>query len=713
MAFIRSLRLVLLLGLAALICGVLFSLSTNARPAPAAPAEEDVVPVSGNRLAQQAVNVEIVRTRRGMPTLRMKADQSRSYVGGRIELSQVALRLMGPEGEETLVEAPEAASLSGQEASPAAPGRARQAPAGLRQEIGSWRLAGGVTVTGGGGLVLTTPALAYFESESQARTPEPVSFTRGSIAGSATGMTYDVREQVARFQHQVIATVQCGGMGLVTVQAESASHDLRRGNLEMLAYHASTQRGELLSGTRLLAFLQPGGGIERLEGDQGFLLESTHPITPSGPRTPLSRLLALEGRRQISGERLAVVFNQQSEPTSMEIAGNANLSAGGGEGAAPPSSVAAQNLVFDLLRGSVTHARAAGGVNLKGAPAEGESTGLHMESENLEATLDPNLGSIVRVEGEGEIHLTDQGIESEGSRTYLDPNSDIWTLWGGSGAPASTTWQDRKIQAQRIELDRRHKTLSARGEVKASYDPPPVTPADKPEEAGGALPFFSGGDTIYAIAGSLTFSEQGRVAHYQDRVRLWQGENRVEAVEVDLDESRGTLQAKGDVISTFRQPPPKERKGPGSPSDDIVTVSAAAMSYDRPAGRIHYTGRVLVTQGPMRFTADSMMVWLDSSGHSAQRMEAAGSVEMRDQGRIGKGDKLVVDVAADTLTLSGSGREASVQDESGQQVVRGVSLTMDKSGDRILVESEVGGRTWINLKPRQKGAPALAPDPHY
>jgi lipopolysaccharide export system protein LptA len=91
-------------------------------------------------------------------------------------------------------------------------------------------------------------------------------------------------------------------------------------------------------------------------------------------------------------------------------------------------------------------------------------------------------------------------------------------------------------------------------------------------------------------------------------------------------------------------------------------------------------------------------------------MEAAGSVELRDQGRIGKGDKLVVDVAADTVTLSGSGREATVQDESGQQVVRGVSLTMDRSGDRILVESEVGGRTWINLKPRQKGAPALAPD---
>ena len=93
------------------------------------------------------------------------------------------------------------------------------------------------------------------------------------------------------------------------------------------------------------------------------------------------------------------------------------------------------------------------------------------------------------------------------------------------------------------------------------------------------------------------------------------------------------------------------------------------------------------------------------------RLEAIGNIEFRDSGRLGRGDRLVIELQENTMTLSGVGREATVQDEMGQQVVRGNSLTMDRAGDRILVESELGGRTWITLKPRQKGAPGVASDP--
>jgi lipopolysaccharide export system protein LptA len=91
-------------------------------------------------------------------------------------------------------------------------------------------------------------------------------------------------------------------------------------------------------------------------------------------------------------------------------------------------------------------------------------------------------------------------------------------------------------------------------------------------------------------------------------------------------------------------------------------------------------------------------------------MEAEGAVEVRDAGRVGRGDHLQLDLKADTLVLKGAGREATIQDEAARQVVRGRTLTMDRSGDRILVESEQGGRTWITLPPRQKGAPSPGAD---
>lgn len=216
---------------------------------------------------------------------------------------------------------------------------------------------------------------------------------------------------------------------------------------------------------------------------------------------------------------------------------------------------------------------------------------------------------------------------------------------------------------------------------------------------------------IYAMAGSLTFTDQGRVAHYREKVRLWQGESRLEAFEIDVDESDGTLEARSDVVSTFRQPAPVDRPPPLNPSEQIVTVTATSMRYERDANRIVYAGRVLVTQGALRVTADSMIVTLSADGGAAELMEASGNVALVDPGRTGKCDRLIADPKADTLKLIGSGREATVQDSTGQQVVRGTALTMDRSGDRILVESEVGGRTWITLKPRQKGAPGVGPIP--
>lgn len=415
----------------------------------------------------------------------------------------------------------------------------------------------------------------------------------------------------------------------------------------------------------------------------------------------------------MKGQRLAVEFSESSEPLSIGISGDALLTAAGADPAVTPSSIAARTLLFDLTNGTVTRARAQGAVNLQGGSSEGESGGFRMLSDLLDAAFDPNLGSLLNVEGEGAIHLTDQGMKSEGSRTFLDPNSDIVTLTGDEGRPASASWLGRRIQARQIEADRRHKTLSAKGGVRVSYEPQDAAASGQgPVEGVKPLPFFKTGETIYAMAGSLTFADQGKTARYRDRVRLWQGDNRLEASEIDVNETTGILEARGEVVTTFHQPPAAGQPVPANPSDEIMTVAASTMKYERQLGRILYAGRVLVTQGSMRVNSDSMVVTLAADGGSAERMEATGAVTMRDTGREGRGDKLIAEPKANTIRLMGIGREAVVQDESGQQVVRGISLTMDRTGDRILVESEIGGRTWITLKPRQKGAPGVGSVPH-
>lgn len=721
MALIRGLRWLLLLGLVALVVGIAFSLSGNGRPSPLASSDEPARPAALlKRIAQKSSHVEMVRTRRGTPTLRMQARDSTTYTNGHLDLTTVVFHLFAPDGQETVVEAPSAEMIPvAEEPATPPPGAApRQSGAGAAEEdVGSWVLSGGVKVTAADGLTMAMPTLNYDESQGQARTADPVSFTRGNEIGSSVGMVYDVAAQNVRFLQQVQASMPLGSMGLVRIETASASHDLGRKRFETKSYRATTERGETLSGGMLTAMFHQDGGLDRLEGSDGFVLESTHAISAGGaPASPLSQLLALGGSRTMRGQRLAVVFNGAPEPATLEVSGQANLIASDVNGSGAPASIAAQTLTFDLIHGNLSHAHATGSVDLQGAPAAGQTIGFRLKSNELDAVVDPNLGSISNLEGVGEIHLTDQDMESQGSRTVLDPNSNIVTLTGRDGELANATWLERKIQAQRIEVDRKRKTLSARGGVRASYVPPPAQPGDEAKEA-QPLPFFRGGETIYAMAGSLTFADQGKVAHYRDRVRLWQGDNRVEASEVDLNETSGTLEARGDVISTFRQPPSQADGSPPAaaahnPSDDIVTVAAATMKYDRAANIVSYTGRVLVTQAGMRVTSDTQTVTLAAGGGSAERMEATGNVDMKEQDRTGRGDRLVVDLKTNTMKLFGIGREAIVQDESGQQVVRGSSLTMDRSGDKILVESQLGGRTWITLKPRQKGAPGLVSDPH-
>ncbi|MFQ5701943.1 MAG: LptA/OstA family protein [Acidobacteriota bacterium] len=448
--------------------------------------------------------------------------------------------------------------------------------------------------------------------------------------------------------------------------------------------------------------------MQQLQGEKGFVLETTH-TTPAGESTsPLSRLLALEGLRTMRGLRLAVNFGPDSEPRSIEVSGQANLTAYDDRSGGAPSSIAARTLSFDLTNGSISHASAVGDVDLQGAPSEGEPEGFQLQSEELNAAFDPNIGSILRIEGQGAIQLTNRDMTSRGSSTFLDPNTDVVTLAGDKDQPAHAEWLDRKIQADLIQADRKGNNLAAEGNVRTSYQPPESRQARAQNQA---LPFFRRGETIYAMAGSLVFSDGGQIAHYRDRVRLWQGENRLEAMEVDLSEIEGTVDARGDVVSTFRQSVPKGSPRGGTPSDEIVTIDAAWMKYDRDRHVIMYGDRVLLTQGSLRVACERLSVLLKPDGRTADKLDARGSVELHDINRIGRGDRLVANVDADTMVLTGIGREAVIQDATGQQVVRGSSLTMERSSDRIMVESELGGRTWIILKPRQKGAPGVASDP--
>ncbi|MFQ5702261.1 MAG: LPS export ABC transporter periplasmic protein LptC, partial [Acidobacteriota bacterium] len=218
MSLVRSLRWILLAGLTALAAFVGVLIFTYPSAGLDLPSLEDLkAPETTRTVTQRSTHVEILRTRGGLPTLLLQAAESKTYPGGDLDLTSATFRLFDAQGQETVVEASRALS-SGLEPDAQEPhGGAEQAAArsALFDGIGSWVLQGGVTLHGAGEMTLKTQALIYLENEGKARTNQPVTFTRGLVEGSATGMVYDVGTQTIQFLKDLHASMRVGQIGLV------------------------------------------------------------------------------------------------------------------------------------------------------------------------------------------------------------------------------------------------------------------------------------------------------------------------------------------------------------------------------------------------------------------------------------------------------------------------------------------------------------------
>ena len=88
---------------------------------------------------------------------------------------------------------------------------------------------------------------------------------------------------------------------------------------------------------------------------------------------------------------------------------------------------------------------------------------------------------------------------------------------------------------------------------------------------------------------------------------------------------------------------------------------------------MEYTGKVLVTQGPTRVTSERLIVYLEQGTSTARRIDALQDVEVRDRGRVGKGDRLEVDLrlGVSAHRAEDHPRRAVAEEHTGdQRVVR-------------------------------------------
>lgn len=661
---LRVLRYGTLLVLVLLAAGVLYVLAERSRAPAGTPVSS---PETGEGVAQRARRLDVTRTRKGLPSLKVSAEEAVTYREGRTELHDVAVTVFGDAGEKTRISAPLAISRE--------------------RSTGSWSFRDGVVLESESGVRVEMPEISYRDTPQELSTDGQVLFSTEHLEGRARGLRYLVAHRRLHFLADVELTSAPEGGGLRSLRSESAVLDPRSEIVTFNRYRAEGAGGEKLSGTSLTLHVEETGEGRRIQS-----LDSA-----SGFRAELPGIQALEESaprpgRVLTGEDLSLQLDPGGMIREAVATGGVRLSEGDPND--NPRSLSCDRLTARFGSGRIEGLMAEGSAHLR-IPPERDSMGetATISAGRMFAIFDPATGEMSGLKADTDVTASHGERTLHAPRLAYDIPLERWTLTGEGDSPARLASGEAVVSAKEMEIDRLAEVLLARGEVKTAYR----EAGEKGGQEGSGFEglFGAGEGALHTLSDRLQFQLKERQARYTGNVRVWRGGGSIEAERVDYDEATGVVEAREEVVARLPVP------GEGAAVATTVTVTARELRYDRTAMDALFQGGIVASASGMRIQAEQLHAQGATLG-GLTRMSATGNVRLRQGTVTGEGDRLEADLKADTFTLYGEGRLATMQDQSTQQVARGAVLTYERSTGRIQVESESGGRTWITLRPRSE-----------
>jgi LPS export ABC transporter protein LptC len=352
-------------------------------------------------------------------------------------------------------------------------------------------------------------------------------------------------------------------------------------------------------------------------------------------------------------------------------------------------------LQFDAERKRITHLRAFGEVVATLATAPDGSGELR--SDSLTARFSGPGEVIEEAEASGGCRFTSGPYTSRSrSARYVRPADRVELR----GDPVVLTGRDR-IAAQEIDVHPQGQTLEARGDVRTVSLP--GAPGDR------GSPGFSARSATSFQARELRADQAARRAVYSGSARAWQEGNSLQAEEIVVDQAARQLRGTERVMGRWSQRAAGDGAAGGRPV--ITSITARSVVFEGDPGVARFRGDVQLSRPEARMTADTMDAYLKEKDgrRDLDRVEANGSVALKRDSGFGTGHEAEYRAEENLLVLKDPDGLAEVVDAATGRTLRGRTLTFDLAGDRILTESERGGRTWITLKPESKDVQPVEP----
>ena len=304
-------------------------------------------------------------------------------------------------------------------------------------------------------------------------------------------------------------------------------------------------------------------------------------------------------------------------------------------------------------------------------------------SRNLTATFDPKTNQMTRLEQwDGFVYKEGERNASAG-RAILEQDQNLMTLETGA-----RMWDaNGSTFADHIHIDQKTGNFQAQGHVTSSHKNDPDDPSSD---------MLSGDEPLQAIADKMESANRNHQVHYQGKVLLWQGPNRLRAQEVFIDRDKSRLTATGGVVTELVEEHKDDASGSGSgskpaaaPQKRIFTVvHADKLVYTDDDRLAIYTGGAALVRPPLDVKGDSIRAFLAEEGADSRLTKAFADGKVvvvqkaLDRTRTGTADHAEYYTGEERVILKGGAPQLA---DTYRGITRGTELIYFVDDERLLV----------------------------
>jgi LPS export ABC transporter protein LptC len=570
---------------------------------------------------------------------------------------------------------------------------------------------------------VTSDEATYNKDEGMLKVPGAVAFRRGRLHGTGVGATYDFNREVLWLLKDAHIQVAPDDKGQGALAANASAAGLARADhyVKLTGKGHIDGEGRVIDADEITILLTEDDQRVRV-----LQLRGNSRITGSGaggPQSMSAKDIDLtygdDGRTLQHAnlvENASVQLPGEGKSPGHKVSGKTIDIALGPDGKAVTSLNASDNVQVDLpadgdlpakrIRSATLAATGAPDAGLQNATfggnvdyrearaARGKLPAIDRQarSQTLTVKTKPGFGAVEDADFRGNVHFTDgTDVVADATHALYHVDKDQIDL-SPSDAPGPTTPRvtDGRVtvEARTIEFALTSRKLKADTKVRSS-----MAAATPGKDTGKVPSLLKNDQPVTVTSNRLEYDGDAGHAVYSGGARLWQGDTKINADTIIVDDKTGNLEARTAVHTDMMLDDVDPKTNAKKPVRSVG--EADHFIYDDAKRLATYTGHAHLV-GSQDVTAEKLELYLLSGANELDHAEgygANGEVIVKESSRVATGSRLTYTAKDQTYLMTGTPVKVVEATPPDCKESVGAVLTFRRAADTIDLKGPGGIRT--------------------